>query len=69
MWRCPGIVLPSARDYAEASDTEPFCFLPRDGGAFAALVKLSAFDNAFLYVARPGILAPAPYTTDGRERA
>jgi two-component system nitrogen regulation sensor histidine kinase NtrY len=50
----PGLGMPSTQDYAEASDTEPFCFLPRNGGAFGALVKLSAFDDAFLYVARPG---------------
>ena len=60
----PGIALPRAEDYAEASETEPFCFLPREGGAFAALVKLSAFDNAFLFVARQGDPRAAAYTTD-----
>jgi two-component system nitrogen regulation sensor histidine kinase NtrY len=50
----PGLGMPSMQDYAEANDTEPFCFLPRNGGAFGALVRLSAFGDAFLYVARPG---------------
>jgi two-component system nitrogen regulation sensor histidine kinase NtrY len=63
----PGIALPRAEDYAEASDTEPFCFVPRAGGAFAALVKLSAYDNAFLFVARPGDPRASQYTTAAEE--
>ena len=63
----PGIALPRQEDYAEASDTEPFCFLPRAGGAFAALVKLSAFDNAFLFVARPGDPHATEYTSAAEE--
>ena len=63
-----GIVLPRAQDYAEASDTEPFCFLPRNGGdAFGALLKLSAFDDAFLFVARPGDPRASAYTAAAEE--
>jgi len=60
----PGIALPTAQDYAEASDTEPFCFLPREGGAFGALVKLSAFEDAFLFVARQGDPRANAYTAE-----
>ncbi|MBV9755102.1 MAG: PAS domain-containing sensor histidine kinase [Hyphomicrobiales bacterium] len=63
----PGIALPRSEDYAEASDTEPFCFVPRAGGAFAALVKLSAFDDAFLFVARPGDPRANQYTVAAEE--
>ncbi|MFI5011224.1 MAG: ATP-binding protein [Hyphomicrobiales bacterium] len=63
----PGIALPREQDYAEASDTEPFCFLPREGGAFGALVKLSAFDNTFLFVARPGDPRASAYTKTAEE--
>jgi two-component system, NtrC family, nitrogen regulation sensor histidine kinase NtrY len=63
----PGIALPRAEDYAEASDSEPFCFVPRAGGAFAALVKLAAFDNAFLFVARPGDPRASEYTSAAEE--
>jgi two-component system, NtrC family, nitrogen regulation sensor histidine kinase NtrY len=63
----PGIALPSAQDYAEASDTEPFCFLPREGGTFGALVKLSAFDNAFLFVARQGDPRASEYAQKAEE--
>jgi two-component system nitrogen regulation sensor histidine kinase NtrY len=57
-----GLTEPTAQDFEEASDTEPFCFVPRNGGAFGALVKLSAFDNAFLFVARPGDPRASDYT-------
>ena len=62
-----GISLPTEQDYAEASDTEPFCFLPRNNGAFGALVKLSSFDNAFLFVARPGDPKASAYTAQAEE--
>src|SRR6516165_7985386 len=57
-----GVKLPVEQDFAEASDTEPFCFPPREGSVFTALVKLSAFDNAFLFVARSGDPRASVYT-------
>ena len=56
----PGIALPRAEDYAEASDTEPFCFVPRAGGAFARAREALGLSTtpSFSWRGR-AILAPA----------
>jgi two-component system, NtrC family, nitrogen regulation sensor histidine kinase NtrY len=47
------IVRPQPNDFADAQRNEPLCMVLDEGRTFVALRKLEAFDNAFLYVARP----------------
>ncbi len=44
---------PSAEAFTDAkASSDPICIVPREGRVFGALVKLSAYNDAFLYVAR-----------------
>ncbi len=47
------IVRPQSSDFADASKNEPLCMILDEGRTFVALRKLQAFDDAYLYVARP----------------
>ena len=47
------IVHPEANDFQDARNNEPLCMILDEGHTFVALRKLNAFDNMFLYVARP----------------
>jgi two-component system, NtrC family, nitrogen regulation sensor histidine kinase NtrY len=40
------------QDLDEASDRDPLCLIPPQGNVFRAVLKLSAFDGAVLFVAR-----------------
>jgi two-component system, NtrC family, nitrogen regulation sensor histidine kinase NtrY len=47
------VVHPESNDFQDARSGEPLCMIIDDGHTFVALRKLNAFDNMFLYVARP----------------
>jgi two-component system, NtrC family, nitrogen regulation sensor histidine kinase NtrY len=47
------VVHPEPNDFQDARSSEPLCMIIDDGHTFVALRKLNAFDNMFLYVARP----------------
>jgi two-component system nitrogen regulation sensor histidine kinase NtrY len=47
------IVTPEPSDFADAKKKEPLCLILDEGRVFVALRPLSAFDDTFLYVARP----------------
>ncbi|MGH6679261.1 MAG: PAS domain-containing sensor histidine kinase, partial [Bradyrhizobium sp.] len=47
------IVKPKPNDFADAKKNEPLCLILDEGHTFVALRQLTAFDNTFLYVARP----------------
>ena len=47
------IVTPAQNDFDDAVKDVPQCLVLDEGHTFVALSNLSAFDNAFLYVARP----------------
>ena len=47
------VVRPEPNDFQDARRGEPLCMILEEGRTFAALRKLNAFDNMFLYVARP----------------
>ena len=48
-----GIVKPKSNDFDDAKKNEPLCLILDEGRTFVALRQLSAFDDIFLYVARP----------------
>jgi two-component system nitrogen regulation sensor histidine kinase NtrY len=41
------------QDIDEASDRDPLCLIPATGNIYRAVLKLSTFDGAILFVARP----------------
>ncbi len=47
------IVKPQSNDFEDAKKNEPLCLILDEGRTFVALRQLSAFDDTFLYVARP----------------
>jgi two-component system, NtrC family, nitrogen regulation sensor histidine kinase NtrY len=47
------IAHPEPSDFQDAGNGEPLCMILDEGRTFVALRKLNAFDNLFLYVARP----------------
>jgi len=47
------IVHPESNDFQDARRSEPLCMILDEGRTFVALRKLDAFDDTFLYVARP----------------
>ncbi len=47
------IVQPQPNDFADARRSEPLCMVLDEGRTFVALRKLEAFDDTYLYVARP----------------
>ncbi len=51
--RPPRIVTPEQNDFNDAAKNVPQCLVLDEGHTFVALNDLTAFDNTFLYVARP----------------
>ncbi|HWG06575.1 MAG TPA: PAS domain-containing sensor histidine kinase [Beijerinckiaceae bacterium] len=51
--RPPRIVTPEQNDFNDAAKNVPQCLVLDEGRTFVALNDLTAFDNTFLYVARP----------------
>ncbi len=47
------VVRPEANDFQDAQSSEPLCMILEGGRTFVALRKLNAFNDMFLYVARP----------------
>jgi two-component system nitrogen regulation sensor histidine kinase NtrY len=47
-----GLPLPSKDDIAAANDGEAWCLIPSSGYIFRGILKVPAFDNAYLIVAR-----------------
>ncbi|TAL79321.1 MAG: PAS domain-containing sensor histidine kinase [Beijerinckiaceae bacterium] len=47
------IVKPKPNDFADAKKNEPLCLILDEGHTFVALRQLTAFNDTFLYVARP----------------
>ncbi|MGL4325623.1 MAG: ATP-binding protein [Beijerinckiaceae bacterium] len=44
---------PTAQEIEAAGDGEPWCMVPQEGNVFRVIFKLTAYDNVFLYGARP----------------
>ena len=49
----PGVLIPEASDFDDATKDEPTCLISPGGVSFIALNSLSGFPDMFLYVARP----------------
>ena len=47
------LLKPEATDFAEARKNEPTCVVAEEGKTFIALRPIAAFQNVFLYAARP----------------
>lgn len=47
------VAAPTAQEVEMAADGEPWCLVPREGNIFRVIFKLSAYNDIFLYGARP----------------
>ncbi|MCP8938174.1 PAS domain-containing sensor histidine kinase [Alsobacter sp. SYSU M60028] len=47
-----GLPMPTREDVEAAADTEAWCLLPTSGNIFRGILKVPAFENAYLVVAR-----------------